>query len=205
MKTLKVYYRDKIKELLKMCSVSGANALSTLVGEKETVPFSSTINLKPMDDLFMLKDDSIVIVSDISGDLSGVMIISFELLSGMKILNTMMGKDPEEIRDLSEDDFQALNEFMSLVGGSYLTEFGNNLDFKVMPQTPQFQGKFKEISSVLIDQLKAVNERILFINSSMNIPELESDVIFYVLFEENSFNMILNVLSKGADDPFEEK
>ena len=204
MQRLKIYYREKILETLKECSKKASEAFSSMLLGKEVYPTMTSINLKPMDDLFMLPEDNIVVISDLSGDLSGIMIISFKGDEGLKIINTMLGREVDTISDLGDEEMGVLKEYMNIVGGSYLTEFGNKFEMQVMPQIPNFQGKFNEVSELIVSQLKAINERILFVNASMMVPDLNANAIFYVLFEETSLNMVLNVISKGDDDPFEE-
>ena len=205
MQRLKLYYREKLLEILKECSKKSAEAFSLMIHNQEVIPNLTSINLKPMSDLFMLPENNIFVMSDISGELSGTMIISFKGEDGLKIINTILGRDPELVCDLGEEEKGILKEYMSVVGGTYLSEFGDKIGLKIMPEAPNFEGKFKEVSDLIITQLKAVNEKILFINSSMNIIALNADAIFYVLFEENSLNLILNEISKGSDDPFEEE
>ena len=205
MQRLKIYYRDKLIDILKECSKKASEAFSSMIAGNEVIPIMTGLNLKPIDDLFMLPEDNIVVIADITGDLAGTMIVSFKGEDGLKVINTMLGRDPELLCDLGEEEMGVLKEYMSLVGGSYLTEFGNAFDFKVLPTASSFEGKFKDVSEMLIEQLKAINERILFVNSSMTIMELNTDAVFYVLFDENSLNLILNEITKGDDDPFEEE
>ena len=101
---------------------------------KTVIPNNTSILLKPMDDLFMLPDDNIVVISDISGDLTGTMIASFEMSAGMKIINSMLGRDLDLIMDLGEEEVGALKEYVNIVGGTFLTEFGNSYDYKTIPE-----------------------------------------------------------------------
>ncbi len=203
MERLRLFYREELLESLKNCSKSASNALSMLVNTQVT-PNLTSINLKPMQDLFMLPQDNIVIISDITGDMAGTMIVSFKADEGLMIINKMLNRDLNLIKDLEDEEIGVLKEYMNIVGGAFLTCFGNHFNLNVKAEIPSFEGKFSEIQEIMISQLKALNKRILFINSSMTVQTLKADAVFYVLFEEDSLNMVLNIISKGDDNPFEE-
>lgn len=205
MQRLKLFYREKLLEILKKSSKEAADALSSMIQGKEVIPNLTSINLRPMDGLFMLPDDNIVVISDIIGDLGGVMIASFKGKDGLKIINTMLQRDVNLTGDLGKEEIGVLKEYINVVGGIFLTEFGNAVGFRAMPEVPKFEGKFKEVSKLLISQLKAINERILFINSSMNVISLNADAVFYVLFEGASLAKILKVVTQNDIHPFEEE
>jgi len=171
----------------------------------EVIPNMNSMNTKPIDDLFRIPEDDIVVISDISGDLSGTMIASFKADEGMKIINKMLGRDINLIKDLEKEETDALREYINVVAGAFLSEFGNQTGFSCMPEIPNFEGRFKEVEEIMVEQLKAINEHILLINSSMNVIDLKADAVFYILFDNDSLNLILNKVSKGLEDePFEE-
>ena len=201
---LKQFLRDKILETAKLCSKNATTAFGMMIN-LQVIPNMNSINTKPIDDLFRIAEDDIVVISDISGDLAGTMIASFKADEGMKILNKMLGRDISLIKDLENEETDALKEYINVVAGAFLSEFGNQTGFSCMPEIPNFEGRFKEVEKIMVEQLKAINEYILLINSSMNVIDLKADAVFYILFDNDSLNMILNKLSKGLiDDPFED-
>ncbi len=204
MKRLKQYLRDKILEIAKICTRNAATSISMMLSS-EVIPNMNSINTKPIDDLFRISEDSIVVISDITGDLTGTMIAAFNADEGMKIINKMLGRDINLIKDIEKEETDALKEYINVIGGAYLTELGNQIGFSCFPEIPNFEGKFKDIQEMMVGQLKAINEFILLINSSMNVVDLKVDAVFYILFDNDSLNLIINKLSKGLEDePFEE-
>ena len=203
MERLKIYLRDKVLDLAKICSKNSATSLSMLLA-MDVVPNSNAINTKPIDDLFRIPDDNIVVISDISGDLSGTMIASFKSDDGMKIINKMLGRDVNLIKDLEKTETDVLTEYINVIGGSFLTEFSNRTGHNCLPEIPNFEGRFKEVQELMVAQLRSINDHILLINSSMYIAKLKADAVFYILFDNDSLNLVINAITKGVEDePFE--
>jgi chemotaxis protein CheY-P-specific phosphatase CheC len=196
---LTAYGREKLMIALKKCSSNAASALSTMI-QSEVYPDANSIFFKIMDDLFMLPSDNIVVISDITGDLSGTMIASFKCEHGMKILNKMLQRDENIISDLGEEEVSALKEYINIVGGSFLSTLGNELSIKCFADVPNFEGKFDEISKVMEEQLRALNTEILFVNSSLQIPSIKADAVFYVLFDQESL-LVLEIAINNYHPP----
>ena len=189
------YERQKLLGMLKICSRNTATALSTMV-QGEVIPNMTSVLFKVMTDIFRIPKDNIVVVSDISGDLTGTMIASFTCEDGMKTINKMLGRDISIVKDLEMEEIGVLKEYINVMGGAFLSEFGNQIGFSCYPEIPNFEGRFEEVSGVMEAQLRALNFEILFINSTLQIMSPRAEAIFYVLFDQDSLVKIEKAIDK---------
>lgn len=119
---------DILREIANIGTGHAANALGTLLGKTiiQSVPKVKLIPIYEMQDVLGGPEKVVTAgMLRLSGDISGYLLIIFNLSQADRIISLMMGRKPvkrkSERKRFSALDKSVLNETFNIMSGSYLT------------------------------------------------------------------------------------
>jgi len=188
---------EQIKTVNESASKAAAEALSKMIS-KETKVTYPTLSLKPIDEISKLDNSHLLAVCEVTGDLSGNMLIAHPIDSGLKLVEFMMFQSPGTITAVNEDVVSAYKEFVNIIGGAYLSNIANFLGFKLMPQVPKFVGELGKVQKELFDELQQDVGKLLMINTKIDIESEQIGGSFFIIFNEESLHKIISTIRDQA-------
>jgi chemotaxis protein CheC len=136
---------DILREIANIGTGHAANALGTLLGKTiiQSVPKVKLIPIYEMQDVLGGPEKVVTAgMLRLSGDISGYLLIIFNLSQADRIISLMMGRKPvkrkSERKRFSALDKSVLNETFNIMSGSYLTAVASFTNMVLHQSTPFF-------------------------------------------------------------------
>ncbi len=184
---------DLMQKVNKDSSVQAASALSTMINKEVKVEFLNQ-SLEPATVVNKLAGDRIIALSEVTGDITGNIMISYSKEQGLPLLDAIMMQPLGTLKDMTEDAQSAFTELINIIGGAYLSSMANFLGFKIFPNPPKFVGDFGKVKSELISDLKGDIGEVLFVDTLLKVESDHIDGDFFMLFSNDSLNKIVETL-----------
>ncbi len=194
-------FSSKEKEIIKRISQdssdNAAKALSKMINKNVMVDFPS-ITLKPVDELMKLQGVMLVSISEVIGDVSGNILISYPNECGLSLVDLMMQNPSGTLKQLNSDAESAFKEFVNIIAGAYLSSLANHLKFKIFPSPPLFLfGDFENIRENIISQLSSV-ATVLMVNTQLHIEGENIDGNFFIMLDDSSLERVVSEIQKSS-------
>ncbi len=185
-----------MEEINKESSESAASALSKMLGKEVKLDFP-TILLKGEDMISAMTDQGIVGISEVTGDINGNLLMLYENEKGLKLMDMFQFGEVKDSKEMSEEARGAFIEFINIIGGAYLSEMANRLKFKILPNPPKFIGALEEVYGDIIQDIKENDDKLLILNSVLNIECEKIDGNMVLLLDSSSMEKIIHALGES--------
>ncbi|MFP4112378.1 MAG: chemotaxis protein CheX [Candidatus Woesearchaeota archaeon] len=188
---------DNEKNILsKICidaSKNAGDALKQMINKNVVVDFPS-VKLKSVPIVDRIGEQSLIGISKISGDISGNLIISYDLINGLKLLDMMMMQPPDTLKEVTDDAKSAFTEFLNIIGGAFLNTLGDDLKFTVLPNPPSYLSHVSEMDSELYSLVQKTEEDLFVVDTFLKVESEQVGGDLFLIFDENSLNKIMIAL-----------
>lgn len=186
--------KQELEKINELSSKSAADALSKMINKEVKVDFPG-MTLNPLEKLNKINKDTLISISEITGDISGSSMISYPKHDGLLLIDMIMSQQLGTLKDMDENAKSAFNELVNIISGSYISALANYLDFKIFPAPPKFVGDFKEIKNEIMNELKGDIGNVLLIDTRLHIESEHIDGDFFIMFDNESLNKVLRLLN----------
>lgn len=191
-------YLDILQEIGNIGAGNATTALAKMINKKVDmdVPKVRILEFKEIGDILGGEENLVVgILFNVIGDINGMMMYVLEQKSAHTLVNILMGRDIRSMEDFNEMDFSALQELGNILASSYLTSLSMLTKLRVMPLSPQMAFDMAgAILSVPAIEFGKVDDRVLFIESSIEDGNESIGGYFILIADINSFKIILKAL-----------
>lgn len=191
-------YLDILQEIGNIGAGNATTALAKMINKKVDmdVPKVRILEFKEIGDILGGEENLVVgILFNVIGDINGMMMYVLEQKSAHTLVNILMGRDIRSMEDFTEMDFSALQELGNILASSYLTSLSMLTKLRVMPLSPQMAFDMAgAILSVPAIEFGKVDDRVLFIESSIEDGNESIGGYFILIADINSFKIILKAL-----------
>lgn len=191
-------YLDILQEIGNIGAGNATTALAKMINKKVDmdVPKVRILEFKEIGDILGGEENLVVgILFNVIGDINGMMMYVLEQKSAHTLVNILMGRDIRSMEDFTEMDFSALQELGNILASSYLTSLSMLTKLRVMPLSPQMAFDMAgAILSVPAIEFGKVDDRVLFIESSIEDGNESIGGYFILIANINSFKIILKAL-----------
>jgi chemotaxis protein CheC len=181
---------DQIKIISESASKAAAQALSKMINKEATVSYPS-LSLKPVNEISVLDSSNLLAISDVTGDVSGNILVCHDIPSGLKLVEFMMGSPQGSLKEVDENVVSAYKEFVNIVAGAYLSNLANFLGFKIFPQVPKFAGEFSKVQQELVGELTQDVGKLLMVKTQLTIDNNTLSGNFFIILDETSLKKII--------------
>lgn len=191
-------YLDILQEIGNIGAGNATTALAKMINKKVDmdVPKVRILEFKEIGDILGGEENLVVgILFNVIGDINGMMMYVLEQKSAHTLVNILMGRDIRSMEEFTEMDFSALQELGNILASSYLTSLSMLTKLRVMPLSPQMAFDMAgAILSVPAIEFGKVDDRVLFIESSIEDGNESIGGYFILIADINSFKIILKAL-----------
>lgn len=191
-------YLDILQEIGNIGAGNATTALAKMIDKKVDmdVPKVRILEFKEIGDILGGEENLVVgILFNVIGDINGMMMYVLEQKSAHTLVNILMGRDIKSMDDFTDMDFSALQELGNILASSYLTSLSTLTKLRVMPLSPQMAFDMAgAILSVPAIEFGKVDDRVLFIESSIDDGNEAIGGYFILVADINSFKIILKAL-----------
>jgi len=195
---LNTKYLDILQEIGNIGAGNATTALAKMINKKVDmgIPQVRILEFKNIGDILGGAENLVVgILFNIVGDISGMMMYVLEQNSAHTLVNILMDKDIKDKTDFTEMDFSALQELGNILTSSYLSSLSTLTQLEIKPLSPQIAFDMAgAILSVPAIEFGKVDDRVLFIESTVEDGVESVGGYFILVADVNSFKIILKSL-----------
>lgn len=190
-------YFDILKELGNIGAGNATTALSMMLNRKIDMQVPK-VALVGFDELSRIVGGEEALVAALylflEGSISGSMMFMMEEESAHYLVNSLMGRNMDEIQEFSEMDLSALHEIGNIIAGSYLSALSNLTNLTITASVPYLSiDMAASILSVPAIEFGKLGDKALLIQTHFG-DDLNISGYFLLIPELQSYNVIMKSL-----------
>lgn len=194
---------DIIREVGSIGTGNAAGALSGLLGTRVGISIPNVYDCSYDEATQVLGDPEKIVagvISRMSGEIRGIMLFLFDLDYCSEILKYLMDRQITDFFQLGEMEMSALNEVGNIMISTYVSAMCSLADMKVELSVPNTTvNMLGALISVPIVEFGYETDRLLMINSRLNINERQFDSNMLMLPDIKSLDHLMRKLT-GQDE-----
>ncbi|MBN2458031.1 chemotaxis protein CheX [Candidatus Woesearchaeota archaeon] len=188
--------KHELEKISEVSSINAAQALSKMINSDVKVNFL-TLTMKPSDELKSLSDDMLLSACEITGDMSGSILMAFMRENGLSLIDMLMYQNIGTQKEINEDAIGVITELTNVVGGAYLSSLANRLSCRIFPSPPIFFSDMKDFNDKIQLKIQDDTGNIFLIKTVMVINSINLESNFYFMLNRESLDGMLKVLNEG--------
>lgn len=198
---------DIFKEIGNIGAGNAATALAEML-DKKIVMSVPTTEIVPFNDIISILDgpESVVIgvLVDMSGDLSGYILMVLEKADAYEMISIAMNeerKPPENFtsEDLSELEKSYLTEMANILVGAYLSAICSLTNLSVIPSVPQLAiDMVGAIISIVAIEYGKIGDSVLFLETKFSDINKNMTGHFFLIPDFESYKILIESLGMGC-------
>lgn len=188
---------DALKEVVSIGAGNAATALSQLVKKKVniSVPDLKIVPLEDAHSVFGAPESLVTSVYlQLLGDITGVILLSFEEASALQLANILLGKK-DGGKDLDEMRQSALKETATIIAGSYLNAMSKFLKMNFLISNPSF---VRDMAGAIVNNVLAETSKeaevALIMETEFMIADCTISAYFFFVPETGSLDKLFKAL-----------
>lgn len=190
-------YIDVLREIGNIGAGNATTAIASMLGIRidMNVPKVELLDVARLGSAICPEDEIIVgIFLEVQKDIEGSMMFLMKMDSARFLVNKLMGRDVEEVKDFDEMDLSALKEVGNIIAASYLNAISSMTNLVIAPSIPYIAVDMAaSILSVPAIQFGQFGDNALFIQTEFGDDVMISGY-FILMPEQNSYEKILTAL-----------
>lgn len=189
--------KDALKEVVTIGAGNAATALSQLVKKKVNITVPD-VNLMPLDEVHSVfgSPESLVtsVYLQLLGDITGVILLSFEEDSATMLANLLLGKSDDD-KSFDEMGKSSLKETTTIIAGAYLSAMSKFLKLSFLISNPSFVRDMAGaiVNNVLTETNKEADVAIIM-QTEFEIADCKMTAYFFFVPESNSLNKLFKTM-----------
>ena len=184
---------EQITSINKDAAVKAAEALEQMIFKKVRVEYQD-IAITPVDTVNKIKEDSVIAICKVSGDVEGNILLLYNKEECLNLLEILTGAEKNTIADMNEDATSAFKELVNIIGGVYLSSIANTLDMSIFPEPPKFIGEIQQIKQELSFELEQVADEIMSVDTELVVDEFPLEGHLFIILESASLKKMLQAM-----------
>ncbi len=189
---------DIIREVGSIGTGNAASALSSLLGTQVGMSLPRVLILNYDETTEKLGNPEKIVVgvlSQMSGDVSGIMLFLFDLAYINEILSRLMGRQVSDYSEMGEMELSALNEVGNIMISTYVSAMSSLAGMKIELSVPGVAvNMLGALLSVPIAEMGRETDKMLVIDGKFCIDGREYDSNMLMLPDIHSLNHLMQKL-----------
>jgi len=186
---------DVLREIGNIGAGNAATALAKLLNRKVDmdVPRVKILEFKDVSDILGGAEIPVVgILLKVTGDLTGKIMFILQQKDAGILVNMLMGRHMEEIREFNEIEISALKEIGNILAGSYLSSLSSLTNLKILPSIPDMALDMAgAILSVPAIEFGTVGDTVLFIETEFSEGNNKVTGDFFLVPDFDTYDILL--------------
>ncbi len=191
-------FLDVLQEIGSIGTGNAIGALAKMINKRVGMglPKVRILEFKNIGDILGGAENLVAgLLFNVTGDIDGMILYLLEQKTAHTLVNILMGRDIKSVDEFTEMDFSALEELGNILTSSYLSSLSTLTQLKIKPLTPQLAFDMAgAILSVPAIEFGKLDDRVLFIESSIEDGIEKIGGYFILVADINSFKIILKAL-----------
>lgn len=189
---------DVLREIGNIGAGNAVTALAKLLNRKVDmeVPIVKIFKFNELSDTLGGAELPVVgIMLKVSGDLTGYIMYILEHKAASTLVNMLMGRPPDDIREFTEMDISALKEIGNILTGSYLSALSALTNLKIVSSIPDLAIDMAgAILSVPAIEFGKVGDTVLYIETQF--VEGNEKVVgdFFLVPDYDTYDVLMKAL-----------
>lgn len=189
---------DVLREIGNIGAGNAATALAKLINKRVdmSVPKVKILGFQEVSDLLGSAEIIVVgILLNVTGDLTGSIMIMLGQRDARILVNMLMGKDIEYQGDFDEIEVSAIKEIGNILAGSYLSALSSLTSMNIYPSIPDISIDMAgAIISVPAIQFGEVGDSVLYIETGFEDGSQKVVGDFFLVPDAGSYENLLKAL-----------
>jgi Chemotaxis protein CheC, inhibitor of MCP methylation len=189
---------DVLREIGNIGAGNAATALAKMLNKKVDmdVPRVKIMEFTEVNETLGNAEITVAgILLKIEGDLTGYIMFILHLKDAVLLVDMLMGRQFNEIHELSEIELSALKEIGNILAGSYLSALSTLTNLKIMPSVPDLAIDMAgAILSVPAIEFGKVGDTVLYIETEFCEGEEKVVGDFFLIPDVETYDILLKAL-----------